>query len=155
MTNAENKTKPTGADVLDFLATIESSDQRKESETLITLMTKIAGEPPVMWGPSIIGFGSHHYKYDSGREGDAPDIGFSPRKGKFALYVVDDATMYPDLINRLGKHTAGKACIYINKLSDIDMAVLEELITLAHQDTKVFYNTTKTAQERWTELRKT
>lgn len=132
---SENKTKPTNADVLEFLATqVDSDQQRQDSEILIDIMQKISGEPPVMWGPSIIGFGKSHYKYESGREGDVPVLGFSPRKGKLSLYITDDSTKYPKIRERLGKHKISKACIYINKLADIDMNVLEELIAAGFND---------------------
>lgn len=131
---AQNKTVPTNANVLEFLANFDDG-QRKDSETLITLMQKISGKPPVMWGPSIIGFGHYHYKYASGREGDVPAIAFSPRKGKMVLYITDNATKYQDITNRLGKHKTSKACIYINKLSDIDLKALEDLVRAAYHDT--------------------
>lgn len=131
---AQNKTVPTSADVLHFLANFDD-DQRKDSETLVALMQKVSGKPPVMWGPSIIGFGQYHYKYASGREGDAPAIGFSPRKGKMVLYITDDATKYQDITSRLGKHKTSKACVYINKLSDVDLGALEDLITAVYDDT--------------------
>lgn len=135
MTNKQNKTIPTTKNVLDFLAGLEDKQQQKDSQTLIAMMQKISGKPPVMWGPSIIGFGQLHYKYESGREGDMPMLGFSPRKGKFSLYITDNAEKYPEIRERLGKHKISKACIYINKLSDINQSVLEELIQAAHSDT--------------------
>ena len=134
MSNANIQTVPTTADVLEFLAQLENDRQRHDSETLIELMRKISDEPPVMWGPAIIGFGSYHYKYESGREGDMPIIAFSPRKGKLTLYLTDDGTRYPDIRERLGKHTISKVCLYINKLADIDLKVLEELIETAYKD---------------------
>ncbi len=134
MTNANNKTQPTNTDVIDFLASVEDQKQRADSEHLIDLMHKISGKPPVMWGPSIIGFGLYHYTYDSGREGDMPEIGFSPRKGKIALYITDDSTKYPEITTRLGKFKTSKACLYINKLEDVDVDVLEELIKAAYGD---------------------
>lgn len=135
MTNKQNKTIPTTKNVLDFLAGLEDKQQQKDSQTLIAMMQKISGKPPVMWGPSIIGFGQLHYKYESGRQGDMPMLGFSPRKGKFSLYITDNAEKYPEIRERLGKHKISKACIYINKLSDINQSVLEELIQAAHSDT--------------------
>lgn len=135
MVKAQNKTAPTSQDVLDFLATIADRQQQKDSQTLIKMMQKISGKPPVMWEPSIIGFGQLHYKYESGREGDMPQLGFSPRKGKLSLYITDNAEKYPEIRARLGKHKISKACIYINKLSDVDINILEELIHTAYQDT--------------------
>lgn len=134
MTSSQNKTIPTDQDVLDFLANIEDKQQQKDSQTLIGIMQRISGKPPVMWGPSIIGFGLFHYKYESGREGDMPIIGFSPRKGKMTLYIISNAEEYSEIRNRLGKHKASKACIYVNKLSDIDINVLEELLYAAYRD---------------------
>lgn len=135
MPSEQNKTIPTTQDVLDFLANLEDEQQQKDSQILITIMQRISGKPPVMWGPSIIGFGIYHYKYESGREGDMPEIAFSPRKGKLTLYVTYNAEKYADIRARLGKHKTSKACIYINKLSDVDINVLEDLIHMAHNDT--------------------
>lgn len=129
-----NKTIPTTADVADFLATLDDIEQQKDSKTLIEMMQEISAEPPVMWGPSIIGFGTYHYVYASGREGDMPLIAFSPRKGKLTLYVMEDASKHEDIRDRLGKHKVSKACIYINKLTDVDMNVLHELIAVSYQD---------------------
>lgn len=134
MGKAQIQTVPTDSDVAEFLARITDDQERRDSETLIEMMQKISGKPPVMWGPAIIGFGSHHYKYASGREGDMPEIGFSPRKGKLSLYILDDAAKYPEIRKRLGKYTSSKACLYIKKLSDVDIKVLEELITAAYRD---------------------
>ena len=135
MVNTQNKTIPTTKDVLEFIAQLSDKQQQKDSQTLIAMMQKITGKPPVMWGPSIIGFGLQHYKYESGREGDMPMLGFSPRKGKLSLYITDNAEKYPEIRERLGKHKTSKACIYIHKLSDINLNVLEELIQTAHNDT--------------------
>lgn len=134
MASSQNKTLPTTQDVFDFLAGIDNK-QQKDSQTLIEIMQKISNKPPVMWGPGIIGFGTLHYKYESGREGDIPQLGFSPRKGKFSLYITDNAQKYPEIRARLGKHKISKACIYIQKLSDVDIHVLEELILAAYRDT--------------------
>lgn len=134
MSNAKIQTVPTTADVLEFLARVEDDQQRRDSEALIEMMGKISGQPPVLWGPAIIGFGSYHYKYESGREGDMPLIAFSPRKGKLTLYIINDATNYSDFLGRLGKHKTSKACLYITKLADVDMQVLEALIEAAYKD---------------------
>jgi hypothetical protein len=134
--SSENKTIPTTTDVVDFLSTLDDEQQRRDSETLVALMERISSKPPVMWGPSIIGFGSYHYKYDSGREGDMPVIGFSPRKGKFALYITDDAEKYRDEFEELGKYKTSKGCIYINKLADVDVDKLKVLITKAYKEQK-------------------
>lgn len=138
MSHYQAKTTPTSADVADFLTTLDST-QRHDSEKLIEIMQKISGKPPVLWGPSIIGFGAHHYKYTSGHEGDVFDIGFSPRKGKLALYITDNAEKFPDIRERLGKHSLSKSCLYIKQLSDIDINALEDLIHAGYHDaTRVF-----------------
>lgn len=130
------KTIPSSSSVIDFLASLDNADQRKDSETLIDIMSNVSGESPVMWGPSIIGFGSYHYKHDSGREGDMPNIAFSPRKGKLVLYITYDAEKYVDIRQRLGAHKVSKACIYISKLSDVSIDTLKELVTVAYSDNK-------------------
>lgn len=135
MTNAKIQTVPTPADVQTFLDALEDETQRHDSEELVALMSTISGKPPVMWGPAIIGFGSYHYRYESGREGDMPQIGFSPRKGKLSLYITNDPDRYTPILGRLGKHNVAKACIYINKLADVDPAVLKELIEATYNDT--------------------
>lgn len=125
---AENKTKATEISVDDFItAKVESEQMRKDSYTLIDLMQKLTGHPPKMWGPSIIGFDSYHYKYESGREGDICLVGFSPRKAAISLYLA----AYPgrdEVLKSFGKHKAEKGCIYVKKLSDIDAGVLEQMI---------------------------
>lgn len=134
MTSHQIKTVPTTADVLEFLAQIDNDLQRQDSEVLIEIMSKASGKPPVMWGPAIIGFGSYHYKYESGREGDMPRIAFSPRKGKLTLYIISDASKYADLLSRLGKHKTSKACLYITKLADVDLKVFGQLVKKAYED---------------------
>jgi Domain of unknown function (DU1801) len=125
---AENKTKPDALDPHAFIKKVDDEVKRKDSEELITLMQKATKKPPVMWGPSIVGFGTKHYKYESGREGEICLIGFSPRKPTLVLYlgqVIQDK----DLMARLGKHKIGKGCLYIKRLDDVDRKVLKELIT--------------------------
>ena len=134
MSHAHNKTVPTTADVLDFVAQLQDDQQRQDSEVLMSLMSKISGKPPVMWGSAIIGFGRYHYTYATGREGDMPIIAFSPRKGKLVLYVMNQAANYSEILGRLGRHETSKACLYITKLADVDLAVLEELIGAAYAD---------------------
>lgn len=134
MANAKMKTVPTSADVREFLARIEDDQQRLDSEKLVELMHDVSGKPPVLWGPSIIGFDSYHYAYESGREGDMPRIAFSPRKGKLTLYVLDEVDKYAATLEKLGKHKTSKACLYITKLADVDMSVLEALIKTAYKD---------------------
>ena len=126
---AENKTKATEASVADYLAAIQDEGRRHDCEALVTLMTRATGEQPKRWGPSIVGFGSYHYQYDSGREGDACLVGFSSRKGGISLYLVSDFPGRDGLLSRLGKFKLAKACLYLRKLSDVDLKVLEQLIS--------------------------
>ncbi|MEM6827737.1 MAG: DUF1801 domain-containing protein [Pseudomonadota bacterium] len=131
---ASAKTIPTGVDVEAFIESVEPASKREDAKVLLEAFQRITGEPPKMWGPSMIGFGQYHYKYESGREGDMLRSGFSPRKAKHSLYLMggycDEATakLRADQLRRLGKHTTGKSCLYINKLVDVDMGVLEEMI---------------------------
>lgn len=127
MAKSENKTKATEVSVDAFIASVADADQRTDAEKIRAMMEQLSDEPATMWGPSIIGFGSYHYKYESGREGDMCRIGFSPRKGQTVLYLIDGFEGQSDLMARLGKHKTGKSCLYIKRLSDIDEAVLEEL----------------------------
>lgn len=125
---AENKTRETDKDVRAFLNTVENERKRKDSFTLLELMQDITGEAPRMWGDTMVGFGKYHYKYASGREGDAMLTGFSPRKQNFALYVLAGFDEQDALLNQLGKYKTGKSCLYINKLDDVNMDVLKELV---------------------------
>jgi len=124
---AELKTKVNEASVEEFLLKTDD-DTRKDCYTLISLMEKITGEKAKMWGPAIVGFGQYHYKYASGREGDICKVGFSPRKGNLSLYVLAGAEGQSALLTELGKHKAGKGCLYVKKLSDIKLDVLEMMI---------------------------
>lgn len=125
---AGNKTVETGADVAAFLDGVSDAKQRADAEVLIDIMSAASGEPPKMWGSSIIGFGSYHYKYDSGREGDMARVSFSPRKGKTVVYIIDGFPAHAELLAKLGKHKTGVSCLYINRLSDVDTGVLQTLI---------------------------
>ena len=125
---AENKTKANDASVEEFLNAVPDERKRADSFRLVQIMREETGEEPVMWGDAIVGFGSYHYKYASGREGDAPLIGFSPRKANLALYITSDFDRYGALMDRLGKFTTGKACLYVKRLSDVDEATLRELV---------------------------
>lgn len=125
---AENKTKANDASVEEFLNAVPDEKKRADSFRLVQIMREETGEEPVMWGDSIVGFGSYHYKYASGREGDAPLIGFSPHKANLALYITSDFDRYGALMDRLGKFTTGKACLYVKRLSDVDEATLRELV---------------------------
>ncbi|MGI2296269.1 DUF1801 domain-containing protein [Paenibacillus sp. GXUN7292] len=124
----EQKTKPTDHSVIEFIEQVESEKKKEDAYRLLDIFTEASGYEPTMWGPSIIGFGSYHYKYPTGHEGDAPLVGFSPRKAKTSLYFATGDTERDELLQQFGKHTAGKACIYINKLADIDVKVLKKLI---------------------------
>ena len=126
---AELKTKPNKVSVEKFLKSIKDEKKREDSFKVLELMKKITKEEPVMWGPSIVGFGKYHYKYASGREGDWFLTGFSPRKQNLTIYIMSGFKRYKELMKKLGKHKTGSSCLYINKLEDIDMKVLKELIT--------------------------
>ena len=123
----EAKTKPTDISVAEFIAAVENPVRRADAETVLALLEEISGEPATMWGPSIIGFGKYHYRYDSGHEGDAPRIGFSPRKAQTVLYILGGFEGQDALLARLGKVKTSVACLYVNKLTDVDMAVLREI----------------------------
>lgn len=124
----ENKTQATTASVDDYIAAIADELKRKDTQTLLDLLKKITGDTPVLWGDGIIGFGSYHYQYESGREGDMPLIGFSPRKREFAIYIMSGFEQLQAHLNKLGKHKAGKSCLYIKRLSDININALSELM---------------------------
>jgi hypothetical protein len=126
---AELKTKATQASVSEFLNAVEDDERRKDCKTVAKIMQKATGAKPKMWGPSIIGFGDHHYKYASGRELDWFLTGFSPRKKDLTLYIMPGFARYNDLMASLGKHSTGKSCLYIKRLSDVDTDVLEKLVT--------------------------
>lgn len=124
----ELKTKENDASVIEFIENVENPKKREDAYQLLDLFTETTGYQAKMWGPSIIGFGAYHYKYDSGHEGDAPLVGFSPRKAKISLYFATGDTKREELLKKFGKHTSGKACVYINKVADIDVTILKELI---------------------------
>ena len=135
---AEIKTKATEVSVDDFIGAIDNPQRREDAKKVRALFEQLTGEPARMWGPTIIGFGSYHYKYDSGHEGVMCRMGFSPRKAELVLYVLTGFAGQPDLLARLGKHKTGKVCLYIKKLPDVDEAVLAEIATraLAHMNEK-------------------
>lgn len=124
----ELKTKPTDHSVLEFIENVDSPKKREDAYRLLDIFTETTGYEAKLWGPSIIGFGSYHYKYKTGHEGDAPLVGFSPRKAKISLYFATGDTKRDELLKEFGKYTAGKGCVYINKLADIDTDVLKALI---------------------------
>ncbi|MBL0922967.1 MAG: DUF1801 domain-containing protein [Sphingomonadaceae bacterium] len=127
MATTEIKTRPTATSVHDFIEAVADDRQRAEAHRIAAMMERLSGHKPKMWGPSIIGFGSYHYKYESGREGDMCRIGFSPRKGQTVLYLVDGFLGQAELMAKLGKYKTGKSCLYIKKLGDVDESVLEQL----------------------------
>ena len=135
---AENKTKPTGVDVGAFLDSVPDPKRRGDAKEVAALMERLSGEAPYMWGPTIVGFGSYHYRYESGREGEMCRIGFSPRGRELVLYVSGDYSRHQALMDRLGRHRTGKSCLYIKSLEDVDRGVLEQLIAdgLAHMQEK-------------------
>ena len=128
---SENKTKPTGDDIIQFLESVENKRRKDDSFEVLKLMQEVTDKEPTLWGTSIVGFGSHHYKYESGREGDMPIVGFSPRKQSLTLYIMAGFEAYEDLMSKLGKHTTGKSCLYIKNIEDIDQDVLRKLVSLS------------------------
>jgi len=123
----KNKTMATVVDPLTFIAKVKSDVKRRDSHELVAMMQDVVGEPPKMWGPSIVGFGTVHYRYESGREGDICMMGFSPRAGSLVLYI-GETLQDNKLMAKLGKHKTGKGCLYINKLDDVDRGVLRKVI---------------------------
>jgi hypothetical protein len=131
---AETKTKPTEVNVDAFLAAVEKPVRRADAEVLREMMERVTGEPATIWGASIVGFGAYHYRYASGHEGDACRIGFSPRSANLVLYV-GGFPEYEAMLGRLGKHKSSKACLYLNKLADVDLGVLEEIVRRSYEAT--------------------
>jgi hypothetical protein len=136
---AELKTKPTDQDVTAFLDGMADDKKRQDSYVILALMQKVTGEEAKMWGDSMVGFGSYHYKYESGREGDWFLTGFSPRKRNLTLYIMSGFDAYDELLARLGKYKTGKSCLYINKLENSDTAVLRELVVASVAHMKATY----------------
>lgn len=136
---ADAKTGPTQQSVLDFIAGVEHPGRREDAAALVALMEAETGEPATMWGASIIGFGRYHYRYDSGHEGDACLVGFSPRKTNLVLYVVAEEAKRADMLGRLGKHRSGAGCVYVNRLADVDESVLREMTRTSVETLKARY----------------
>jgi len=133
----ETKTKPTQASLKSYLAGIADKERRQDCQDLAAIMKRITGCRPKMWGTSIVGFGSYHYKYDSGHEGDMCVVGFSSRKADISVYLVSgQAAKTKELLAQLGKHTTGKACLYLKRLSDIKRPILERLVAQSVAETK-------------------
>ena len=125
---SEIKTKPTAASVAAFIASTPNAQRRADADRALAIFADVTGEPPAMWGPSIVGYGTYHYRYESGRAGDMCRAGFSPRTSALVFYLIGGVAGNDPLLARLGKHKLGKSCLYINKLSDIDENVLRALI---------------------------
>lgn len=132
---ATNKTVATGQSVAAFIDAVENERRRNDAKTLLAMMKKITGKKPTMWGPTIIGFGEYHYIYESGREGDMPIVGFSPRKANMVLYVMGSIEENDPLRSKLGKYKTGSACLYVNKLDDVDLSILEQIIEKSYRKT--------------------
>ena len=136
---AKNKTTETNRSVTEFVSKVENEGKRDDSFKLIEIFKSITGFEPKMWGPTIIGFGSYHYKYESGHEGDSPLAGFSPRKDSLVLYFATEYDNRESLLSQLGKHKSSKACVYVKKLSDIDLKILETMIVNSMTHTTKLY----------------
>ena len=128
-----NKTTATDGDVGAFLAGIADEQRRRDAISLAGLMREVTGQPAVLWGSAIVGFGAFHYRYPTGREGDAPAVAFSPRKAQTVLYLSGGMEQYADLLDRLGPHTTGKACLYVKRVDQADATALREIITLSYR----------------------
>lgn len=143
MAKSENKTKPTKVSVRGFVDEIENETRRKDAKMLLKVFKEVTGLTPQMWGPSIVGYGRYHYKYESGREGEFMMTGFSARKANLVLYIMPGYLDLSDQLKRLGKHKLGKSCLYINKLADVDVDVLKEIITYGMDYMQKNYQTWK------------
>ena len=137
----ENKTKATDASISDYIASRAQAQQGKDCHALMALLEQLTGQPAKMWGPSIVGYGSYRYTYDSGRSGEAPLTGFAIRGRDLVLYLSVDSEEQQALLTRLGKHKMGKSCLYINKLADVDLDVLEQLVALSWDSMNEVYPT--------------
>lgn len=139
---ADLKTKSTNAGVSAYLNSVDDMDRRRDAREVLALMKEITGKRPKMWGTSIVGFGSYHYEYKSGRSGDWPVTGFSPRKQNLAIYIMPGFSRYSLLMNKLGKYKTGKSCLYLKRLEDVDRKVLRQLIAHSVADMKKSYECT-------------
>lgn len=129
----DKPTAPNNRSVQDYLASLDDEQTAKDTQVLIAVMQRISGHEPKLWNAGTLGFDTYHYKYDSGREGDGLIIGFYPRKGKFTVYLMDGTARYPQLLAALGKHTTTGYCIYIKRLSDIELPVLEQILQQSYK----------------------
>ena len=132
MSNKTNKTVPTDVSVDDFLVTL-SEQRQEEARQIIAIMRNVTGQTPVMWGPSIIGFGSYHYAYETGREGDAPAVSFAPRKANLVIYLADGVSRHEALLEQIGPHSTSAACVYIKRFSEIDLDALRKVIAASYE----------------------
>ena len=135
MASSDVKTTENDGDVAAFLTSVPDSLRRADAHTLVELMSRATGQPPRMWGGSIVGFGRYHYVYASGREGDAAAVGFSPRKASTTVYLVGGSDDHTDLLKRLGPHSTTGSCLYLKRLDQVDLMVLEELVARSYQRT--------------------
>lgn len=136
---AENKTKPTSASIDDYIASRANDEQRADCKSLMSLLKRVTGEKPKMWGPSIVGYGSYHYTYDSGHSGEAPMTGFAIRGRELVLYLMAESDEQKALRAKLGKHKMGKSCLYFKRFSDLDSEVLSEMVRTSIADLKHRY----------------
>ena len=136
---SEPKTKPTEISAESHIAAITNEEQRRDAQTLVALMRRVTRQEPVMWGPSIVGFGSYHYKYASGHEGDSALGGFAVRGSELVVYIAAGFEGRDALLNKLGKHKAGKVCVYIKRLTDVDLTVLETLVARSIAEIRRLY----------------
>jgi hypothetical protein len=130
---SQNRTTATEADVVKFMAGVENDRRRGDAAVLLDIMRRVTGVDPRMWGPSIIGFGRYHYRYETGREGESLRVGFSPRKTNLVLYLTAQDAQLAERMTALGKFRTGASCLYVNKLADVDLTVLEELVSRSWQ----------------------
>lgn len=128
MAKSKNKTVANNNSVAEFIQQIIDTKKQQQTKDIVSMMQECTGEEPVMWGTSIIGFGTYHYRYDSGREGDFMKAGFSPRKSNFSLYIMSGMKRFPELMDKLGKYKTGKSCLYIKDIGDVDTEILKKLI---------------------------
>ncbi len=138
----ELKTKASNVSVSAFLQSVDGEQKRRDARDILALMKEVTGKRPRMWGTSIVGFGSYHYKYQSGREGDWPVTGFSPRTQNLAVYIMLGFSRYSSLMNRLGKYKTEKSCLYLRRRGDVDQKVLRQLVTRSVADMKKLYDCT-------------
>lgn len=130
---ADSANRPTGADVAGFVAAVADERRRRDAEALVELMSEVTGQPPVLWGTSIVGFGSRHYRYPSGREGDTAAVGFSPRSARTVLYLTGGVEDYADLLARLGPHRTGQSCLYLTRVGQVDAAALRDIVARSYR----------------------